>query len=107
MWFDPYKYNYVYTDFDLKQIVNNPRCPWHGDQDYIFSKVKDDVSYYNSEQIVSYRWQVKEGGMDFKYRKPFNPGGASTIDPKTSIVIFHGNPKPHEIHDSLILAHWW
>jgi len=106
MWFDPCKYNYVYTDFDLKQIINNPRCPWHGDQDYIFSKVKDDVSYYSTDQIVSYRWQVKEGGMDFRYRKPLNPGGDSTIDSKTSIVIFHGNPKPHEVNDSLISRHW-
>ncbi len=40
MWFDPSKYQYVYRDFDLKQIVNNPRCPWHGDQDYIYEKVK-------------------------------------------------------------------
>ena len=32
------------TDFKVGDIVNNPRCPWHGDQDYIFSKVKEDVS---------------------------------------------------------------
>ena len=44
--------------------------------------------------------------MDFRYRKPLNPGGDSTIDSKTSIVIFHGNPKPHEVNDSLISRHW-
>jgi len=106
MWFDPFKYSYVYKDFDLKQIINNPRCPWHGDQDYIFSKVKDDVSYYSTDQIQSYRWEVKEGGMNFRYRKPMNPGSASVLNAETSILIFHGNPKPHQVSDVLILEHW-
>lgn len=106
MWFDPFKYDYVYRDFDLKQIVNNPRCPWHGDQDYIFSKVKTDVNYYNTDQILSYRWQVKEGGFDFRYRKPINPGSESAISQTASILIFHGNPKPHEVTDALISEYW-
>ena len=38
---------YVFTEtLKVGDVVNNPRCPWHGDQDYIFSQVKDDVSYY-------------------------------------------------------------
>ena len=106
MWFDPLKYSYVFKEFDIKQIVNNARCPWHGDQDYIFSKVKDDVNYYSTDQILSYRWQVKEGGFDFRYRKPINPGAESTISGTASVLIFHGNPKPHEVTDRLILSHW-
>ena len=106
MWFDPLKYSYVFKEFDTKQIVNNARCPWHGDQDYIFSKVKDDVNYYSTDQILSYRWQVKEGGFDFRYRKPINPGAESTITGTASVLIFHGNPKPHEVTDRLILSHW-
>ena len=27
MWFNPRDYHSVYSDFDLKMIVNNPRCP--------------------------------------------------------------------------------
>ena len=69
MWFDPYQYQYVHKDFDLKMIVNNPRCPWHGDQDYIYSKVKEHVAFYDNNRIISYRWQAKEGGYDFRYRK--------------------------------------
>ena len=106
MWFDPLKYSYVFKEFDTKQIVNNARCPWHGDQDYIFSKVKTDVNYYSTDQILSYRWQVKEGGFDFRYRKPINPGAESTITGTASVLIFHGNPKPHEVTDRLILSHW-
>lgn len=106
MWFDPRKYNYVFADFDLKMIVNNPRCPWHGDQDYIYSKIKDDVAFYDTNRILSYRWQVSEGGYDFRYRKPLNIGSPSLIQDDVSVLIFHGSPKPHEVSDPLILAHW-
>ena len=106
MWFDPRKYNYVFSDFDLKMIVNNPRCPWHGDQDYIYSKVKDDVSFYDTDRILSYRWQVAEGGFDFRYRKPLNKGAPSVIADNVAVLIFHGNPKPHEVQDPLVLNHW-
>ena len=106
MWFDPRKYNYVYNDFDLKMIVNNPRCPWHGDQDYIYSKVKDDVSFYDTDRILSYRWQVAEGGFDFRYRKPLNKGAPSVVADNVAVLIFHGSPKPHEVQDPLVLNHW-
>jgi len=106
MWFDPRQYQYVYREFDLKQIVNNPRCPWHGDQDYIWEKVKEHVSFYDTDRILSYRWQVMEGGYDFRYRKHLDPGAASILDSAASVLIFHGNPKPHEVKDNLINQHW-
>jgi len=106
MWFDPMKYQYVYREFDLKQIVNNPRCPWHGDQDYIYSKIKDDVAYYSTDQILSYRWEVAEGGYDFRYRKHLDPGGPSVLPSDASILIFHGNPKPLDVKDTIISQHW-
>ena len=106
MWFDPSKYQYVYKQFDLKQIVNNPRCPWHGDQDYIYEKVKDDVAFYDTNRIVSYRWQVQEGGYDFRYRKPIDPGSPSAVGGEVSVLVFHGKPNPHEVQDSLIAQHW-
>mgnify|MGYP000135330981 FL=1 len=106
MWFDPCKYNYVYTDFDLKQIINNPRCPWHGDQDYIYSKVKEHVAFYDNNRIISYRWQAKEGGYDFRYRKHVNQGSETTVADHVCVLIFHGNPKPHDCNDSFIFQHW-
>ena len=106
MWFDPFQYSYVYGEFGLKDIVNNARCPWHGDQDYIFSKVKDDVSYYGTDRIVSYRWEVKEGGMDFRYRRHLQEGGETKIDDSVCVLVFHGNPKPHTCNDPFIFQHW-
>jgi len=106
MWFDIKDYAYVYNEFDPKSIIDNPRCPWHGDQDYIFEKVKNDVAFYNSDQILSYRWQVMHGGYDFRYRKHKDPGAASVVPPEASVLIFHGNPKPHEVKDNIISQHW-
>jgi len=107
MWFDIKDYAYVYNEFDPKSIIDNPRCPWHGDQDYIFEKVKNDVAFYNSDQILSYRWQVMHGGYDFRYRKHKDPGAASVVPPEASVLIFHGNPKPHEVKDNIIFQHWY
>jgi lipopolysaccharide biosynthesis glycosyltransferase len=106
MWFDPKDYAHVYNEFDPNSIINNPRCPWHGDQDYIFEKVKNNVAFYNSDQILSYRWQVMQGGYDFRYRKHKDPGAASVVPPEASVLIFHGNPKPHEVKDNIISQHW-
>ena len=106
MWFDPKVYHYVYKNFDLKSVVNNPRCPWHGDQDYIYSQIKDDVAFYDTNRILSYRWQAREGGYDFRYRKPLNQGGETVVNEDTSVLIFHGEPKPHNCNDPFIFQHW-
>ena len=44
--------------------------------------------------------------MDFRYRKPINPGSESAVKADTSVIIFHGTPKPHEVQDKLIFEHW-
>ena len=106
MWFDPKQYHYVYKNFDLKSVVNNPRCPWHGDQDYIYSQIKDDVAFYDTDKILSYRWQAREGGYDFRYRKPVNAGSETKINADASVLVFHGNPKPHDCNDPYIFQHW-
>jgi len=106
MWFDPEVYKAVYTEFDVKDVTSNPRCPWPGDQDYIYEKVKESVSFYSTAQILSYRWQVSQGGYDFRFRKHKDPGAASVIPPEASILVFHGSPNPHEVKDNIIDQHW-
>ena len=64
------------------------------------------VTFYDTNRIVSYRWQVKEGGYDFRYRKPIDPGSPSKVGGEVSVVVFHGKPNPHEVKDSLIEQHW-
>jgi hypothetical protein len=35
-----------------------------------------------------------------------NPGAETKINPEVSVLIFHGNPKPHTCNDPFIFQHW-
>jgi hypothetical protein len=54
----------------------------------------------------SWRWQCKDGGMNFKNRNYYTPGSGTRIDPRTSILVFHGQPKPAEIEDEVVKNFW-
>jgi hypothetical protein len=106
MWFDTAKFNHIYRDFDPGEVAYR-RSPWHGDQDYIQEKISiGQVAYFNQMHVKSWRWELLDGGYDFKHRKHKNPGSGTVLPNDTSIMIFHGNPKPHEIHDQTVLQHW-
>ena len=80
---------------------------YHGDQDFLSAVLPaQDLRYLDPEKIKSWRWQVKDGGLDFKTRHYATPGSGSSIDINTSVLIFHGKPNPHEIADPVIQSHW-
>ena len=62
--------------------------------------------YLPTDQVRSWRWELHDGGYDFLKRKHRTPGTGTVIPDTTSIAIFHGHPKPHEISDSTVLQHW-
>lgn len=102
MWFDVKQFEYVYNRFEL-----NTSKHYHGDQDYIHAIIPAaNRRYMDTEKISSWRWEVFDGGFDFKTRKPLKPDTGATIAPTTDIIVFHGKPKPHEVADMNILTHW-
>jgi len=104
MWFDPAKWNHVYQQFDPVDAKNRK---YHGDQDYINEKIPPgQVSYFDQERVKSWRWQLKDGGFDFKTRRYLQPDAGTIINDPVSLLIFHGDPKPHEIQDPNVLQHW-
>jgi hypothetical protein len=106
MWFNPAQWNHVYQEFD-PDIVAKTRGRWHGDQDYIQEKIPlEKCRYFPTNQVASWRWELHDGGYDFLKRKHRTPGTGTVIPDTTSIAIFHGHPKPHEICDSTVLQHW-
>jgi SAM-dependent methyltransferase len=106
MWFDPAKFSYIYREFEPGEVAHR-RSPWHGDQDYIQQKLPfDQVGYFGQDRVKSWRWELLDGGYDFRHRKHRVPGSGTVLTPDTSVVIFHGNPKPHEIQDQTVLQHW-
>jgi hypothetical protein len=106
MWWDTIKYAHVWNQFaqeDLPKIMRK----YHGDQDYISSNISaNQRRFFELERVKSWRWQCAAGGYDFKKKRHFNPGSDTYFSPETSIVIFHGQPKPAEISDPAIVRHW-
>jgi hypothetical protein len=47
-----------------------------------------------------------DGGMNFKNRTYHRPGRGTILAPSNSVLVFHGDPKPHEVTDTVIKQHW-
>ena len=107
MWWNVAKYDCVWQQFsqaNIDQIIKeNPQ----GDQQYIGRVLGlKNIRFFNEQTIQSWRWQAHDGGMDFAMRKSRTPGTGTQIDPRASVLVFHGRPKPHEIDDVVIKQHW-
>lgn len=106
MWWDTTKYNHIW-DHAKKQKLTDFFRKYHGDQDYITEAISiSDRRFLNPNWVKSWRWQCLDGGFNFSRRIYLSPGSGTYIDRDTSILIFHGSPKPHEVQDSLIIKHW-
>lgn len=101
------QYHWIWEDFSNTDI-NSKIKQFHGDQDFLNHVILHDTnfSYFDHAQIKSWRWQVLDGGLDPQTRRYHSPGKGAVIDPNTSIICFHGQPKPHESKDPTILRFW-
>jgi len=105
MWFDPARWAHIYNEFDPSTA--RTRSKYHGDQDYINEKIPPgQISYFDQDRVKSWRWQLRDGGFDFKSRRYHAPGSGTILNDLVSLLIFHGDPKPHEIEDPNVLQHW-
>jgi len=106
MWWNVSHFSWIWEQFsksDITQLIKtNP-----GDQDYI-TKVIDinQRRFFKDQMFESFRWQCLDGGYNFQRRQHKSPGSGVKIAPDTSVVIFHGAPKPHQISDTTITQLW-
>lgn len=106
MWWDTRRFAWIWDDFLNREMTQTTR-KFYGDQDYLSSVLDDKTRrYLPEERILSWRWQAKEGGMDFKRRVYHKPGQGTQLTSDTDILIFHGKPKPHEVRDDVIAQNW-
>lgn len=98
------KFWHISDEFDLKRA-----CSLHrGDQEYLSSIIKPPLLKFLPHQSAwSWRWQAAEGGYDFVHRCHRMPGQPAFIPDSVSLLVFHGDPKPHEVGDPLVKKHWW
>lgn len=80
---------------------------FHGDQDLLTKVLPSDrVRYFDEHLVRSWRWQIRDGGLDPRTRRYRQPGAGSIVPDDVTIMVFHGSPKPHEIHDGVINQMW-
>lgn len=106
MWWDTTQYDWVWKNFlelDLKQTMNR----FSGDQNYLNSVISQQQRrFFNTEYVKSWRWQCLDGGYDFKRRIWATPNSGTQLTKNTSVLVFHGHPKPHEITDPVVTNNW-
>ena len=106
MFWNVSEFGHIWKTFKAQNITEIMR-QYPGDQDFLTSIIDPGrLKFIDENWVKSWRWQVLDGGMDFKRRRYLSPGSGSNIDPATKIVVFHGNPKPHELNDANIIRYW-
>lgn len=107
MYFDTETYRYIWDKFQ-RVPLSKAMEQYRGDQDFITDAVNlNQLRYFDLKKIVSWRWQALDRNSG-NIRQPLNRGVTyKTILPlDASILVFHGNPKPHEINDPIITKYW-
>lgn len=106
MWWNVEQYKWVWDKFQQEKLEQVVRT-YNGDQDYLNATIDyNRRRYFDPATIQSFRWEAFDGGMDFKLRRAKHPGAGTMLTDNTSVLVFHGNPKPHEVQDPLIKQHW-
>lgn len=106
MWWNVPAWERLWHDFRGRALVRVMR-QFPGDQDFLSQAIDvRELRFIDQNRVASWRWQVWEGGMDMHSRQTHQPGKGALLPPGTSIVVFHGTPKPHEIRDASIDKFW-
>lgn len=106
MFWDTVKFHWVWNEF-CNQNIDKLVREYHGDQEYLSALLVDKhLRFFDSAKIKSWRWEIKDGGLNMRTREYHLPNAGSILTPNANILIFHGEPKPHEVTDPVIVEHW-
>ena len=106
MYWNTAQFQHVWTAFQNRNIAAVVK-QFHGDQDFLTATLDTrELRFFDERYVKSWRWQIKDGGMDMKTRIYRRPDAGSVLDPETAVMIFHGTPKPHEIKDLVVSRSW-
>lgn len=106
MWWNTTTFDHVWKNFQQSELHRTIKY-YAGDQDYLTQEIDANrVRFFHAERVKSWRWQCLDGGYDFKRRRFMTPNSGTQITPDTSVLVFHGRPKPADVKDPLIIRHW-
>lgn len=81
----------------------------HGDQDWIYDQVKSNFAYWPDEWCQSYKWEVRSRNEIVgvgRQRKFSTILKEPKIKSDTKILVFHGDPKPEQVKDPIVVDNW-
>lgn len=106
MWWDTSLTQSLWTEFN-SQGPAQVAARYPGDQDYVTARLpQSQQARLDHTRVVSWRWQALDGGYDPAARQHCQPGTGTRIDPGVSVLVCHGQPKPHQVSDTVIVQHW-
>lgn len=106
MKFNVAQFSYVWDEFSKTNVKERIRG-YQGDQDFLQVTVRPEQRrFLDGEHFQSWRWQVADGGYDFARRRSREPGTGAHLGSNTDVLIFHGHPKPHQVHDPVVVNNW-
>jgi hypothetical protein len=106
MWWDTRQFDKIWQEFQSQPLAEIMR-KYPGDQDYLTACISETQRrFFEPNRVQSWRWQCLDGGYDFQKRQHLTPGTGTTFSQLTSVLIFHGRPKPDQITDPVIQQHW-
>ena len=106
MWWNTQHYQNLWNTF-IQQDLATTMQQYHGDQDYISAAIPENQRrFFDITRVQSWRWQCLDGGYNFAQKKHLLPNTGTTLLHPTSIMVFHGNPKPDKIADPVVIQHW-
>jgi hypothetical protein len=98
-----------YSDiWNLIEQDNRIVSRFRGDQDWIWSLHKNNISFFPEDWIRSYKWEVRSktelihNGSRYVFKEIKNP----ILNPETSVLAFHGTPNPGDVMDPIIIDNW-
>jgi hypothetical protein len=105
MWWDTRRFDLVWTAFQQENLGTVMK-KYRGDQDYLNHALVESLRFLDPERILSWRWQCLGNGYNFKRRNYQNSDAVTYIPTGTSVMVFHGQPKPADLTDPAITQHW-
>jgi len=106
MWWEVQRFDWVWNQFKKLDLAYTMRG-YPGDQDYLSAVIPENsIRHFLPLSVMSWRWQILDGGMNMRTRQYLAPNTGTRIDSRTSIMVFHGSPKPHEVFDPVIKNFW-
>lgn len=106
MWWNTQHYQPIWDTFTQQDLAVTMR-KYPGDQDYISAAIPENQRrFFDTNRVQSWRWQCLDGGYNFRKRRHQAPGTGTHITDSTSIMVFHGKPKPEQITDQIVVTHW-